>query len=432
MLPRGHQDPQVGLVHAPPDVPREVPGPLGQQRVGSLEIGAERLGVVVAHPEPAHHQHPSSLEGGGFETGASAPSSTTDRPELTIVLNWTENRSHADRPRLCASSPPPCRAVRRWGWATSPTATGWRSRRRSTRWPTSPSGSPGRDVELLTTPGAEPHDFELTIKETAQVAGADLVVYERGFQPAVDAAVDETAEGAVLDAADVVDLKEAGGHEDDHEGHEHEEGADPHFWLDPLRMADLGDEVARQLSDIDPDHAEEYRTNAEDLRIDLERVDEEYADGLADCQRQTVVVSHDAFGYLEKYGLHFDAIAGLSPESEPTPAHLAELQQTLPRRRRHDGVHRDPGQPQDRRHARDDLGLDTRPSTRSRALTRRARTTTSLSCAPTSRTCRRPTDAERARAATYRSGSPAGRSPSAAGRSCARSTSRCAPGSSWR
>ena len=185
----------------------------------------------------------------------------------------------------------------------------------------------GRDVELLTTPGAEPHDFELTIKETAQVAGADLVVYERGFQPAVDAAVDETAGGAVLDAADVVALKEAGGHADDHEGHEHEEGADPHFWLDPLRMADLGDEMARQLSDIDPDHAEEYRTNAEDLRIDLERVDEEYADGLADCQRHTVVVSHDAFGYLEKYGLHFDAIAGLSPESEPTPAHLAELQE---------------------------------------------------------------------------------------------------------
>lgn len=184
----------------------------------------------------------------------------------------------------------------------------------------------GRDVELLTTPGAEPHDFELTIKETALVADADLVVYEHGFQPAVDAAVDETAEGAVLDAADVVDLKDAGGHEEDHEGHEHEEGVDPHFWLDPLRMADLGDEVARELSDLDPDHAEEYRTNAEDLRIDLERADEEYADGLADCQRQTVVVSHDAFGYLEKYGLHFDAIAGLSPESEPTPAHLAELQ----------------------------------------------------------------------------------------------------------
>ncbi len=76
----------------------------------------------------------------------------------------------------------------------------------------------GEDVDLLTTPGAEPHDFELTIKETAQVAGADLVVYERDFQPAVDAAVDETAEGVAIDAADVVGLLEGGGrHADDGE-----------------------------------------------------------------------------------------------------------------------------------------------------------------------------------------------------------------------
>ena len=105
-----------------------------------------------------------------------------------------------------------------------------------------------------------------------------------------------------------------------------EDGADPHFWLDPLRMADLGDHVAETLSDIDPDRSQEYTANAADLRVDLERLDREYADGLDDCRRDTVVVSHDAFGYLEKYGLHFDAIAGLSPDAEPTPAHLAELQ----------------------------------------------------------------------------------------------------------
>jgi zinc transport system substrate-binding protein len=182
----------------------------------------------------------------------------------------------------------------------------------------------GKDVDLLTTPGAEPHDFELTIRETAEVAGADLVVYERGFQPAVDAAVDETAEGDVIDAADVVDLLEGG----DHDDHEHE-GDNPHFWLDPLRMADLGDEVALQLTTIDPDHRDVYRANADALRLDMERLDREYADGLAACERHTVVVSHDAFAYLEKYGLHFEPIAGLSPDAEPTPAHLAQLQRLI-------------------------------------------------------------------------------------------------------
>jgi zinc transport system substrate-binding protein len=42
-----------------------------------------------------------------------------------------------------------------------------------------------------------------------------------------------------------------------------------------------------------------------------------------------VVVSHDAFGYLEKYGIHFEAIAGLSPDAEPTPADLGRLHQLI-------------------------------------------------------------------------------------------------------
>jgi zinc transport system substrate-binding protein len=104
---------------------------------------------------------------------------------------------------------------------------------------------------------------------------------------------------------------------------------DPHFWQDPLLLADVGDAVADQLSDTDPDHAADYRANAGDLRADLETLDEEYADGLAQCARTTVVVSHDAFGYLQRYGIDMEAILGLSPEAEPTPADLARLQELI-------------------------------------------------------------------------------------------------------
>lgn len=168
-------------------------------------------------------------------------------------------------------------------------------------------------VENLTSPGAEPHDMELTIGQTAAVAEADLVVHEGGFQPAVDAAVEQNATGEVLDAAEVVDL------EDD----------DPHFWQDPVRMAALGDAVAERLSGLDPDHAADYEDNAADLRADLEALDAAYRSGLADCERSTVVVSHDAFGYLAKYGLDMEPIAGLSPEAEPTPRDLARLQDLI-------------------------------------------------------------------------------------------------------
>lgn len=198
------------------------------------------------------------------------------------------------------------------------------------------------EVANLTAPGGEPHDLELSVRETAKVAEADLVVYERGFQPSVDAAVDTNATGATLDVTDTVELRPAseGGHdhdegEEEHAEEEHDHGdTDPHFWQDPLLVAELGDAIADELAEIDPDHAEDFRANAATLRVDLEALDTAYADGLAACERHTVVVSHDAFGYLGRYGLEFEPIAGLSPDAEPTPADIAHLQEVI----EHDGI----------------------------------------------------------------------------------------------
>jgi zinc transport system substrate-binding protein len=180
----------------------------------------------------------------------------------------------------------------------------------------------------------EPHDLELTVRQTAEVADADLVVYVKGLQPAVDAAVQEHGPERVVEATEVVELRplDEDEHADEHgeePADEHAEHAaaegDLHFWVDPLRMAEVAAEVHTALSEMDPDHRDDYQSNFETLREDLQRLDEEYRAGLADCRLDTVVVSHDAFGYLEKYGLHFEPIAGLSPDAEPSPAHLTEL-----------------------------------------------------------------------------------------------------------
>lgn len=198
------------------------------------------------------------------------------------------------------------------------------------------SAGTGTEVDLLTQPGKEPHDLELSVRETGQIVDADLVVFESGFQAAVDDAVEQNAKGVLVDAAKVVDLLPVEEHdhaeeaEEGHEGEEHDHGdLDPHFWQDPLRVADLADEVAEQLADIDSDNADTYADNAADLRTRLEDLDKEYAAGLADCERDTIVASHDAFGYLEKYGVHVESIVGLSPEATPSPAVLGELQDLI-------------------------------------------------------------------------------------------------------
>jgi zinc transport system substrate-binding protein len=180
-------------------------------------------------------------------------------------------------------------------------------------------------VTNLVKPGAEPHDLELSPKQVAAITDADLALYLAGFQPAVDEAVAEHAEDKSLDAATVQPLADGFVPLEEGELHEDEKGKDPHVWLDPTRLAGIADAVAKKLSDVDPDNAADYTANAKTLRGTLETLDGEFKAGLATCQQKTIVVSHNAFGYLaRRYGLTQLAITGLTPEDEPSPGRVAE------------------------------------------------------------------------------------------------------------
>jgi zinc transport system substrate-binding protein len=222
------------------------------------------------------------------------------------------------------------------------------------------------EVTGLTTPGGEPHDLELTVAQTAELAGADLLVTLSGFQPAVDEAVEQSDAEHLVDAAEVADLRtpEELGTDAEHaaehaEGHEH--GAeDPHFWTDPARLAKVAVEVKRQLVAADPEGAAGYERNLTALEGDLERLDAELKQGLADCGRDTVVVSHDSFAYFGlRYGLDMHAINGLTPGAEPSPAHLRELSELIESEGVTTVFSESLASPEMAETLADDLGLDT-------------------------------------------------------------------------
>ncbi|MBS2539356.1 zinc ABC transporter substrate-binding protein [Catenulispora sp. NF23] len=180
-------------------------------------------------------------------------------------------------------------------------------------------------VRNLTKPGAEPHDLELTPSQVGAVSKADLAIYEKGLQPAVDAAVAQNKPKAALDTATVVHLED---HGDLGEGDAH--SADPHVWLDPVDFAKIADAVSAELQRIDPAHAADFQAKQSALDGELRTLDADYRAGLAHCQRQDIVTSHAAFGYLaERYGLVQVPIAGLSPDDEPSAAHLAKIQDLI-------------------------------------------------------------------------------------------------------
>ena len=184
------------------------------------------------------------------------------------------------------------------------------------------------EVTALTAPGVDPHELELSPRAVGSLGTADLVVFQAGMQPAVDEAVASQAADHSFDVAPLADLAplddDTGEHGAD-DGHDHGP-EDPHFWLDPQRYGDVALALAEELSAVDPDHAADYAAEAEALVADLERLDRELEEGLADCRSREVVTTHDAFGYLgARYDLHVTGITGISPDSEPSPARLAEV-----------------------------------------------------------------------------------------------------------
>jgi zinc transport system substrate-binding protein len=189
-------------------------------------------------------------------------------------------------------------------------------------------------VTNLTAPGLEPHDLELTPQQVADIQDATVVVYEKGFQPAVDEAVDQSAQGLTLDTTTVVPLEDTSTPAESGDDEPTLSG-DPHVWLDPTRLATITEAVAAELSRADPAHAAVYRANGSRLVARLHALDRDYRAGLANCQRTQFVTSHAAFGYLaQRYGLQMISISGLTPDAEPSPQRLSELESLV----RQDGI----------------------------------------------------------------------------------------------
>ncbi|NLU71575.1 zinc ABC transporter substrate-binding protein [Streptomyces sp. HNM0575] len=197
------------------------------------------------------------------------------------------------------------------------------------------------ETESLTKPGAEPHDLELSPQQTGRLTDADLVVYLKGLQPAVDEGVQQAAPKHVAEASSYTTMEKhsVDVHGEDHGGHEHgghgheahasEGGRDPHVWLDPVRFAQIAEGVGKKLAEADPAHKKDYAKNTEALTGRLKSLDEEFKKGLAPKKTDTFITTHAAFGYLaERYGLHQAAVSGIDPESEPSGARMKQLHKT--------------------------------------------------------------------------------------------------------
>ena len=189
------------------------------------------------------------------------------------------------------------------------------------------------EVSVLMKAGTEPHDYEPSAKDIAKIADSDVFVYNSEEMETWIGSVlknIDTKKTVVIDASKEIKLLE-GSHEEededhdhDHEGHSH--AHDPHVWLDPVLAKEEVNAIKEGLIQADKTNKASYEKNAKTYSDKLDALNEKFEVGLKDAKNRTFVTQHAAFAYLAaRYDLKQVAISGISPDQEPSPAKLAEL-----------------------------------------------------------------------------------------------------------
>ena len=141
------------------------------------------------------------------------------------------------------------------------------------------------------------------------------------FQPAVEKAAQERS-GPTITLLDRLPIH--AGHKTVAEGNP--SALDPHVWLDPNLMQAIVREVQTALTKADPKGRALYTRNADTFALQLRALDQRYRTQLTNCAVHVIVTSHEAFGYLaQRYHLHQEGVAGLSPDAEPDAQRIAQL-----------------------------------------------------------------------------------------------------------
>jgi zinc/manganese transport system substrate-binding protein len=197
------------------------------------------------------------------------------------------------------------------------------------------------EVDVLMPVGADPHDFQPSAQQAAVIQRADLVV-ANGL--GLEAGLSDVLESAAADGVriwevgpEVDPLRFSESADDDPHGDDHETGdLDPHFWLDPLRVARAAALFGDQLEEIAPGH--DWATGVEAYAAELFAVDESSIEALAVVapSDRKLVTNHRSFGYFaDRYDFEVvgTVIPGGATLANPSSAELASLVATIQRER---------------------------------------------------------------------------------------------------
>jgi zinc transport system substrate-binding protein len=176
-------------------------------------------------------------------------------------------------------------------------------------------------VSNITPAGAEPHEYEPTARDIANIENSNILILNGGGLETWSKNIitnlkqDKTTSITTGEGLTTKQFMEKG-----------KTITDPHIWLSPVLAKQMIDKIENGLSKVDPNNSSYYQSNTQNLKAKLDILDGEFKQGLTTCKSKDIITSHSAFAYLaQEYNLKQVSIAGLSPEEEPSSKQMAEI-----------------------------------------------------------------------------------------------------------
>jgi len=187
-------------------------------------------------------------------------------------------------------------------------------------------------ITQLVPSNTEIHSWGPSASHIITTQDADIIIYNGAgaddwMKDDILPALSQSKDRVVVETTQDLPLITNQEHEEHTGEEEHDHGDyDPHTWISPYMAKLQAEKIYTAIIQADPQNEAYYSQNWQTLQTQLNQLDTEYAQGLADTKKTEIFVSHEAYGYLaERYGFEQHGVIGLSADEQPGTAIIASL-----------------------------------------------------------------------------------------------------------
>ena len=163
------------------------------------------------------------------------------------------------------------------------------------------------DVKLLLPTGVEPHEYEPSPRDIMALNDADVFIFTGTGMEQLAEKISQSLENTlIVDASNGISTV----------------NNDPHIWLDLSLAQEMARNISAGLSEADPNNAETYARNAEELCEKFRELDGNFMAVRKD--KAIIFAGEFSAGYfVRRYG--FDYVSAYDGENEPSVRRMAEV-----------------------------------------------------------------------------------------------------------